>query len=173
MSVPRRFVFDVWELSTVRFRLSTILLLVAFVAVCLGWFVDHTKRNQHAVTYLASIETPLENATFAPGDTIKVKADFLDGDLLNKSVGDKPLIVFEFLKPTNDHLVVHQSGVGTVDAVYGHPDRYRVEFDLFNSHPFAPGQYVLQVKFLVGGQVVVTSSRTINIETPVLPSKRP
>jgi hypothetical protein len=154
-----------------RFRLSTILLLVALVAVCLGWFVDHTKRNQHAATYLANISAPLENSTYAPDDTIRIVGDFLDGNMLNKSVGDKPIVIVHFLKPTNDYFVVHQSGTATVDAVSGHPDRYKVKFDLFNSTPFAPGQYVVRMKCFIRGQEVATPSRMINIETTVLPGK--
>ena len=147
-----------------RFRLSTILLLVALVAVSVGWFADRMRRNQFGTTYLATVLAPLESAVFAPDDNIKIHGDFLDGNMLNKMEGDKPIVVVEFLKPQGDSFVIHQSGIANVDIVPEHPDRYKIEFDLSGTKPFSAGKYMLRLKCMVNGRVVVTPSRLITIK---------
>lgn len=156
-----------------RFRLSTILLLMAVIALAVGWVVDRSRRAQHEVGYLASMTTPAELATIEQGDPILVRANFLDGDMKGKRVGDEPTVWVEMLAPMGDSFVLVLSKSINVKAVPEHPDRYQIEAAISETSHLFEGEYLIRLHCEVNGVDVVSPTKLIRIKAKQPPVNKP
>lgn len=147
----------------IKFRVSTILLLILLLAVSLGWVAERYRNAVGEHYYYATITTPREREIMYPDDTLSIEGVFYNRNP-ESLLKEPPIVLVQLQGPRLDFVIEH-SGVAQVTQGQVNPNEYYLRYDLERKDdPIKPGIYLLRLKCLVDGEEVVAPSRIIIVQ---------